>query len=294
MSIPHELFAPDPAYIAYATENLVFRKWSAVATQVLLVYEYTITFRSEIRYIWGSPVSFVKAIYLFSRYYGLVVQAVNLYLVSGPLAKLDIPEHVCRRWFYFLISSGCTLAAALDAILMLRVYALYLQDDRVGLFLAALFSAQRVVEGILAPIVLDVPLDSICDLRKTHKASIYFGISIMIKHTILLVMTLAKRKLAALGAPVVRLVRRDGIWVVVLLFAIFATIIPYSFVKQVAKAHVVFGWPMSLISILCCRMIMNMQQLNVNTSDENEESELTTCTSSKLDEFALYTLDSDI
>ncbi|KAF8166696.1 hypothetical protein BJ912DRAFT_1149848, partial [Pholiota molesta] len=273
MNSPHPPVELDPACITAATENLAFRKWSAVAALAVLVWEYALTARSEFRYIWRRPVSVVKVIYLFARYYGLVVQAVNLHLVSGPLWNLAIPEQVCHKWFLFLIGSSCLLLAAVDAILMLRVYALYLQDVKAGIFLATLFIAQQGFESYIAPAtVFGVPYDSICDSRGTHHGAVYFGVSLWVVHLTLVAMTLAKRNLAVLGAPVVRLVRRDGIWIVAVICGLFTAIIPYAVAKQVSKAHIAFGWPISIFSLSCCRMIMNMLQLGVNPVEETEES----------------------
>ena len=77
--------------------------------------------------------------YIFARYFGIVVQvyvkvlqrivlscsaqfifSFNLYLVFGPLHKLYTPEHVCKQWFLFLIVSASALNDILDILLMLR------------------------------------------------------------------------------------------------------------------------------------------------------------------------------
>ncbi|KAF9476124.1 hypothetical protein BDN70DRAFT_190965 [Pholiota conissans] len=294
MTTPHHHSKFDPFFITSAAENLVFRRWSAVATLALLVWEHAITLQTELRYIWRRPISIVKGIYVFSRYYALAIQIFNLYLVSGPLSSLEIPEHVCRRWFLFLTASSCALLATVDAILMLRVYALYLQDVKAGMFLAALFFGQLMVEFIYVPIVVKVPFDPICDAQETHKGVVYFGISLWVKHLAVVAMTLAKRDLAVLGAPVVRLVRRDGMWVVVLICGFFTAIIPYSFVNQVSKAHVAFGWPMTILSISCCRMITNMLQLRINPDEETETGgSITTDLSNNCDAFSLHSIDSN-
>ncbi|KAF8954657.1 hypothetical protein BDZ97DRAFT_438528 [Flammula alnicola] len=260
---------PKPNAIDYKlVENLSLRKWSTLASLAVLSWEYILTSRDEFRHIWRRPTTGVKITYIFSRYFAIIVQSINFYLVSGPLWSVDIPDTVCKQWFMFLIIAACCLMAALDVILMLRIYALYLKDIRIAVLLVLLFCAQIAAEAVLSPrTILDVPFDCICDTTETHPNIIYFCIFVWVTHLPLGILTVAKRNLAQLGVPVARVVTRDGIWIVILVCSLFSAIIPYSFISQVSKAHVVFGWPISLLSITCCRMIMNMLKLRPTTLD---------------------------
>ncbi|KAF8887642.1 hypothetical protein CPB84DRAFT_1491767 [Gymnopilus junonius] len=120
-------------------QNLRFRQSSTVASIVVLLYEYIITFRKELRYIWRRPFKLNKAIYLFARYFGIIVQSINTYLALGPHAGLSIDERACKRWQLFQASSAYVLSGTLHFILMLMVYALHLKDWKIGIFLAFLY-----------------------------------------------------------------------------------------------------------------------------------------------------------
>ncbi|PPQ97129.1 hypothetical protein CVT26_000614 [Gymnopilus dilepis] len=274
-------------------ESLKVRKWSTgeslpihagqalllrlatVATLAFLLYEHAITFRGEVVHIWRRPFTMVRATFIFARYFTLVVQTVNLYLVFGPFSRTSIPGSTCKQWFLFQIASACAIMAALDLILMLMVYALYRKSRRVGLFLALLFWAQIAVDFATSPkSVLDVNYNSICDTTETHGVVIYFCLSVWITHLSLAGLTGYKKNLLGLGAPVVRRVLRDGTWILVVVCSLFTVIIPYAFVNQVSQAHVVFGWPTAILSIACCRIIINMRTCDHAEIEEQSIIEL--------------------
>ncbi|KAF8958805.1 hypothetical protein BDZ97DRAFT_2078450 [Flammula alnicola] len=221
---------PKPNAIDYKlVENLSLRKWSTLASLAVLSWEYILTSRDEFCYIWRRPTTGVKITYIFSHYFAIIVQSINFYLVSGPLWSVDIPDTVCKQWFMFLIIAACCLMAALDLILMLRIYALYLKDIRITVLLVLLFCAQIAAEAVLSPrTILDVPFDCICDTTETHPNIIYFCISVWVTHLPLGILTVAKRNLAQLGVPVARVVTRDGIWIVILVCCSSAGVLSLS------------------------------------------------------------------
>ncbi|KAF8887643.1 hypothetical protein CPB84DRAFT_1491771 [Gymnopilus junonius] len=80
-------------------------------------------------------------------------------------------------------------------------------------------------------------------------------------------LTAVKRDLVKLGAPVVKRVIRDGAWIIIFLCSTFTAMISYSWILQIMQGHIVFGWPNTILSIACCRIIMNMETLNYADSE---------------------------
>ncbi|PPQ91253.1 hypothetical protein CVT25_006392 [Psilocybe cyanescens] len=222
-------------------QNISIRKWSTLASWAVLLYEYIITFNDEIRFIWSFPVTAVRLIYVLSRYFAIIVQSINVFLILRPLSALDIPEQSCRRWFLFELIAVSVLMAALDSILMLRVYALHRKDRRVGVLLVVLFLVQIVVEVICGQRAVNVPFNRICDASRTHGSVVYYCISVWVTHISLVVLTACKYDLMKMKIPIVRVVTRDGAWITVIVCSLFATIAPWAHIKQVQKAHIVFG-----------------------------------------------------
>ncbi|PPQ94853.1 hypothetical protein CVT25_007225 [Psilocybe cyanescens] len=278
--------------------SISIRKWSTLASWAVLLYEYIITFNEEIRYIWSFPVTAVHLIYVLSRYFAIIVQSINVFLILRPFSALDIPEQSCRRWFLFELIAVCVLMAALDSILMLRVYALHRKDRRIGVLLVTLFLGQIVVEVVCGQRALNVPFNRICDANRTHGSVVYYCISVWVMHISLVVLTACKYDLMKMKIPIVRVVTRDGAWITVIVCSLFTTIAPWTLIHQAPKAHIVFGcvlviaadvgplgrsrsppfalharrWPISIISVSCCRMIMNMQSLDITEARVDPEN----------------------
>lgn len=89
-----------------------------------------------------------------------------------------------------------------------------------------------------------------------------------VTHISLGILTAAKWKLVKIGATVVRLVTRDGALTTISICSLFAVIVPYSLSSQVSQAHVIFNWPITCVSIACCRIIMNMQTFNISGNND--------------------------
>ncbi|KAF9554307.1 hypothetical protein CPC08DRAFT_727236 [Agrocybe pediades] len=266
----HQLSLSEPGGRLLDTENAVllqkimYRKFITLAMWAVLVYEYVVTFKTEV----GRPrLNVVLAVYLISKYVGILAQSVNVYLVFKPLAKVGVQERTCQRWFLFQIVTTAILLAALDFILMLRIYALYRKDAKVGAFLGLLFFSMVPVHAYAAPkCAYGVPYDSICEAKDMHIGALYFGVAVWTIHFALAVLTAAKWNLAALGAPIAKLVTRDGAWVI----SVLCFTIPYAFTLKTEKPDLAFGWPITLLSIGCCRIIMNMQKLDPTVDSASE------------------------
>ncbi|KAF8994698.1 hypothetical protein BDQ17DRAFT_1080759 [Cyathus striatus] len=115
-----EIAANSPVHYAVFIRNV-----SSLSSLTVLVWEYLLTCGDEYQYIW-IPFTFVKAVYLFSRYIALISLIINNVFVLG------------------LTALSCSMLAALDFILMLRVYVLYNRSWKV----AAAFIGMLFVEAV--------------------------------------------------------------------------------------------------------------------------------------------------
>ncbi|PPQ97250.1 hypothetical protein CVT26_000643 [Gymnopilus dilepis] len=253
--------------------SLVVRQSSTVATWALLLFEHLLTCRMELRYIWRRPFKLNQGVYLFSRYLGIIVQSVNLYLALGPHSTPTVTEHSCKRWQLFQALASYALSGALHLILMLSVYALYFKHLGVGIYLAILFFGQCATQAFVTPnALLRVSYDPVCNSVGVHRDSMYLGISTWLTYISLVALAAAKHNLLRLGAPVVKLVLRDGAWTVLLLCTLFTAMLSYSWAHQVVHGHFIFGWANTILSIVCCRVIMNMESLDFSKTPSNPSS----------------------
>ncbi|KAF9549268.1 hypothetical protein CPC08DRAFT_755293, partial [Agrocybe pediades] len=243
-------------------QSLLFRKWCAVASLAIVAYECITTFREEFRYIWRRPFNLVRALYVFAKYFGVLVQSANLYLVVGPLSSPGIDEVTCKKWTAAQLVTSLVLLGVLDLVLMLRIYALYRKDLRIGIFLVLCYASLITVEAVFGPgSVSGVPYNSICCILMAPTNFAYFGVVVWFVHISMAVLTAAKWNLTVMGIPIAKMVTRDGAWTLSLICLLFAVIIPYSMRVRIVKPETVYMWPISFFSVACCRLIMNMQAL---------------------------------
>lgn len=245
-------------------EDLFVRGVTSVGALAWLLWEHALTCRDEYHYIWRGPINHIKVLYILARYFALCAQISNTYLVFSSFSRIPVSRERCMAWFVFLALIDCLLMTAMDIVIMLRVYALYNRSTKVALLLVSLLLTQlTLVTTCVSRTLPKVPFDVNCDILKTPHDIVYFMASVIISHIVLLFMTIAKRKVALGQSPVVELVVRDGTWVFVLVVSLFVGVIPYSLFTQVSKLHVIFVGPITLLSIMPCRLIMNMQKVAV-------------------------------
>ncbi|KAF9043035.1 hypothetical protein BJ165DRAFT_1482378 [Panaeolus papilionaceus] len=256
--------------------SLFSRKWGSIASLVLVVWDYGLTLGDEASYIWRRPFNTVKATYLFSRYVGLVVQAINLYFVLGPLFT-GIPiedQRICRRWFGSLLAVASSLLQCLAFVLLLRIYALYEQERRIAFILVGLFMTLLIGQAIMGPLVItNVSFNCICDTTNIYPPVVFVCIIVWVVHLAIGALLLGKRGLHSLGIRVVKIVNRDGALILGLVCAIFAFLVPYSTVRGSYQAHVVMTFPMALVSVACCRAVLNLLTINADEAAQEHSNE---------------------
>ncbi|KAF8957508.1 hypothetical protein BDZ97DRAFT_103729 [Flammula alnicola] len=112
--------------------DLVARKCATLAGLVVILWDVLVSCRKEYYFIFRSPKTRVKWLYLFSRYYGLASQIAALIVVLGPLSNVPVKPRTCEGWFYFQMANNMSLLGVVEIILVLRVYALYQKNLIVG------------------------------------------------------------------------------------------------------------------------------------------------------------------
>ncbi|KAF9463222.1 hypothetical protein BDZ94DRAFT_1259412 [Collybia nuda] len=240
------------------------RKCSSIAAFSLVVWDGIVSYNQEYKYIWKNP-SPVKWIYLFSRYYGICAQVANIIFITIPLSEFPVATHICTTWFASQMFSFIFHLTALQAVLILRVYALYQQSLKVAALLTSLLFLNfflSVIFGMRAFGALN--FDSVCNAREPSSDAIYFGMSTVSFHVVIWAFTIRKRDVTLQEewrkVSVINLLTHDGTRICFGICSMLMVIIPYAFVVQVA-VHVIFLWPMAMMSILTCRLVLSLREL---------------------------------
>ncbi|PPQ94707.1 hypothetical protein CVT25_009562 [Psilocybe cyanescens] len=179
----------------------------AVGALALLIWDIIITFPDEVHYIWPqSQRSPTKWVFLLTRYFGLLAQASKLTnvftsassstrrLVSICLTVIDSQFSIeeCRMIYATQVVCGGILMACIQAILMLRVYALYSQDRRIAVAMITLLVAE--IGSMPGVIQLTMPTNTgnMCMKPITVRDIALFGVSAILPQLLVLGLTIVK------------------------------------------------------------------------------------------------------
>jgi len=134
--------------------NMQLVRYMGAVSAAILIYDYLLTFRRELKYIWHSPWTLVKVIYICSRY---------MPFVDTPLAivfrdfLVGLSDHTCRTmlglvsWLYVV---GMTLT---ELILVIRTWAVWGRNRWIALtlfvhsvasFVAVSYSTSQYVKSL--------------------------------------------------------------------------------------------------------------------------------------------------
>ncbi|TFK51261.1 hypothetical protein OE88DRAFT_1525367 [Heliocybe sulcata] len=186
-------------------EGLRAIQYSAFASFTFIVWDVCITLDQEVKYIWSQPAtSPLKWLFLFNRYFAVVIQLIFLLDYNGVLLVLGGSTHVCRLWFTLQSLAIQALTSAAEVMLGIRVYALYNRSRTMGIVLAALFGAELLsVVPIYATEIPRMPFSILCSPLPSQPTVSFFAYVV-----------------AGWGrTPIIVTLLRDGSWSFILQFA---------------------------------------------------------------------------
>ncbi|GLB40044.1 hypothetical protein LshimejAT787_0705540 [Lyophyllum shimeji] len=259
-----------------------FRNCSAFAAFTLLVWGSLINCDREYQHIWRSREADVSLVPVFWDWCTPACNAspqifpvthdsyrVNVIVITGPLAGARVRRSACAWWYGSQVFSFVFLAFVLEMLLSLRLYALYGKNRSIGVLLVWMISTgivMAIVCGVRS--VRGVHFESTCVAKDMLYEGVYNGMFAFVRHSFIWMMTMRRRNIGRLGdssrAPVVRLMLRDGAWIFAVFSAMLTTVTPYCVLLPVV-AQTLIPWSHSLVSVLTCRLILNMQQLHTLT-----------------------------
>ncbi|KAF7762670.1 hypothetical protein Agabi119p4_9263 [Agaricus bisporus var. burnettii] len=237
---------------------------SPLGAWTVLVLEFLWHFEEELRHIWAAPYNAVKVFYLVCRYLPLVSQLANILLVPVVLGSPPATSKVCRAWLIFQYGTTLIMGALLQGVLLLRLCALYLHTPSIRVISLLMFFAQRTISiTVFLNFALNqATFDSKCSCQVSI-TNILDSTSFLLVQTIIWFLTWrGTRSLAQQSTntvryiPLLHILLRDGsiAWAAILLA--FAIIIPYITILRV-DIHIVFAWPITIMSVTSCRLILN-------------------------------------
>ncbi|KAJ6495695.1 hypothetical protein C8R47DRAFT_369603 [Mycena vitilis] len=237
---------------------------SSLAALAFLVYDILLTLDDEVKFPWTR----MKMLFLFIRYIPLCVQISVLFIASPELTPpLHFTAHDCFIWQVYQGVATVLVFAAVDYVLILRVYALYYNNPTVRKLVLAAFALE--VAGMCVGLGLALPgiqFDEICLVTKISPTLLIYGAATLLFQTFLFGLTLFKFVHAVRDGwgdtPLVGLVMRDGTWAFILLFAVVGGDACLYGLKNHTFSGVLYGWLLSVFSFSGYHVLLNLDRLS--------------------------------
>ncbi|KAA1478232.1 hypothetical protein DENSPDRAFT_661922 [Dentipellis sp. KUC8613] len=236
--------------------------YSEVACVVLLTYDTLITFSDEVEYIWKRQWTHPKVFYILARYIPLLVQLALLALNVNGSSGLHWVLVDCRKWMILQASVLQITITTVDAILLLRVYALYNRSRALMGTLIPLFLAEIVILCVvLARITPRITYNQTCFVTGIPFLFTAYWITSLVFETLLFSLTVHKFVLAVRDGwgrrPVMRRFVTDGTWAFTLIFlTMLVNALLYALVHT-PLAGICFTWLLSVLSFAGSRLLLN-------------------------------------
>ncbi|KAF8178570.1 hypothetical protein K438DRAFT_1265971 [Mycena galopus ATCC 62051] len=241
---------------------------SSLGALTFLLYDILITIDDEVKFIWPKPWTHTKFLFLFIRYVPLFVQISTLFIASPELTpQFHFTPHDCFIWQVYQGVATVLVFAAVDYVLILRVYALYHNNANIRkVVLAALFLEVCGMVVGLGLTLGGIKFDDICLTTSVSSTLIIYGGSTLLFQIFLFILTVVKFVGAVRegwgDTPLVGLVMRDGTWAFFLLFAVVASDASLFALQNHTYASVLFGWLLSVFSFSGYHVLLNLDRLH--------------------------------
>jgi len=270
---------------------------TAIAALAFLVWEILITFDDEVQYIWPKPnTAWIKAIFLFLRYFPLCIQLCNRVLDEMVIQEQHLNASALRTWYISQVVVAHLTMTGVEFVMMARVYALYHNRRWVGWGFVCLLLA----ETIIMIIGLLVTLPGVHFKAQTFVTAVphsfaYIGISALFSQAIILILTLTRYIRGQWsGTSLGTLLIREGSFVYLIFFVTTLAAVVYS-IRGMSLGMTEYAWYMSIIPTSGCRLIINMQRLpSSRVSDSGSHTDVEFELTTLHDNAEVYTFDQHV
>ncbi|KJA17382.1 hypothetical protein HYPSUDRAFT_46467, partial [Hypholoma sublateritium FD-334 SS-4] len=239
--------------------------YSCVAALIGIALDYVDTMQEEAQYIWKPlRIDLPKMMYLASRYLSFVFQL--FIVVTSSMSDREgsnghVPVDVCRRRFTFLTFAAYTINVIGNANLMQRAYNLNMRSRKVLIFLSVLVMAEY---GTAAAFGINTIKMFVFD-KRCNATNVPWTIFITMTPKIFLqgaiwALTYSKPER---GSEALRGDNKfnGGKWTWFMFHGLTVIFIPLAFTRQCVRPDLVFSWPITIMSIGTCRLVLSSEKI---------------------------------
>ncbi|KAJ7263657.1 hypothetical protein B0H12DRAFT_1103321 [Mycena haematopus] len=238
---------------------------SAVASLALLTYDILLTFDEEVAVVWSRPWTAMKCLFFFVRYFPLLLHISVLFVGTDLTPPLNRTFHDCEVWAIYQAVAVLVLVAAVDYILILRVFALYVNHRRLKALVLSLFCVELLVMFFSLSFSLSGSRfddDYQCIIIHFPKSFIFYGASAVLFQTVLFSLTVVRFVQAIREGwgklPLLLLIVRDGTWAYLLAVLILIGDVSLYGLTNPSYGDILYGWIVTAFSFSGYRILLNL------------------------------------
>lgn len=259
-------------------------RYSELASSTIIIFDHLITLDDEIELIWQSSWSPVKLLFLVNRYYTLASVIINNYALFASSHS----DSFCLRFFQWQGWTGLLACMIAEAILQMRLYALYSLNRNILIAMVAIFFLTSAAAAAIMQIVISkisahsmtIPeLELSTCLPDNISHNFYaFWIPILAFETFLCCLALFRgyQTFRSSGTPYQSGKRLVGVLIrdsVVYFFVMFATYLTNLLVWKfdLDLVEVPVGWSIAMSCVLGNRVILNVRRAGRELEEERSQ-----------------------
>ncbi|KAJ3534955.1 hypothetical protein NM688_g7048 [Phlebia brevispora] len=237
---------------------------SCFAAMIWIAYDVII--HLDIECIWRQR-SWVQWLYIFIRYAPILHET-----VLHPLLTVQFSIKACRSFIAYQFGFMLALTILVDAVLLMRVFALYNENRFIARLLVTLYVVQNVVSIVLLAIVVPrQTFTSSCEIESSPRIFVAYWLTSLMFETILFVMTLVKffqnSYITWQRESMLYIFFRDGTWAFAIIFvSILLNTLMYQ-INNNPRSGVVYTWMCSVLSFSGSHILLNIRRLGADDSD---------------------------
>ncbi|KAF9033269.1 hypothetical protein BDZ89DRAFT_1063008 [Hymenopellis radicata] len=260
--------AEEASLVTRFTLDLSIGSGAALAFQC---WDTLITFDREVDDIWTKPnSSWLKWAFLFARYFPLLAQITGRVIDMSILYQksLLLNKSFIRGWYISQVLVAWLTILGAEIVMMSRVYAMYNRNRWLGIGFISLLVMETVTVFLGLGLTLPASdFDPLMLITTTSHSFVFFGISAMVAQIIILALSVIRYVRGEWnGIPIIKLMIRDGTLAFGVLFFVSLLLVVYTLLDT-NWAATTYAWLITFVSVVECRLILNMQRIPLIGAD---------------------------
>ncbi|TCD61857.1 hypothetical protein EIP91_007826 [Steccherinum ochraceum] len=252
---------------------------TAVAALAFTLWDVLIELSTEIELIWSCRTSaWIRWTYIFMRYVAVVALSSIIVIITSISTNVTFTSVGCKAWQIWEMAVTLSIIWMLDAILILRLYAVYNRSKLMLWIILSLYVAEIaiMVYGSIATIdgMVVTPGCLILTSPRTFFACWLSALSFQTIVIILMAVNFFRTKFRQRSSSaILRILIRDGSWAYALIFLVTLSnsVLYNAGSKPIAGTP--YAWAIALYSFAGCHLQMNLLRNKDNRGSGDSTSD---------------------